>query len=299
MPRAPIILQLTRDNIEPVSAIEAVGGAAPVLQGAAINLSGVASYDPDGDRLQYRWALVSKPVGSVAAPSNQSGPNTSFVPDVAGAYEIALTVTDKAGAAARDTVKLVTDEGLTIANAGPDQKAALGETVFTDAFASIQTQGRPLASAWQIVSAPAASAAALSDGALSTPKATGRQLLTPLVAGQYLLAVNVTGGGSSSTDTVLVSTGPNANAAPQPYAGADKFILAGEAVVMDASRSTDADGDSLSYRWSIQSSPVGSAASISTPSLPKALLSTDLAGDYVVQLSVSDGKSVRHSTVSY
>jgi RHS repeat-associated protein len=297
--RAPIALQLRRDNVEPVSVITAAGGAAPATQGLGVTLSAAGSYDPDGDRLLYQWSLVSKPAGSAAVMNTPAALNSTFTPDVAGAYKAALTVTDKDGITATDTLQIVTGKGLTIAEAGPDQSAPTGSSVFADAFQSIQTQGQALAAQWRIVSAPAASSAALVDGASLDPKAAGRQSLTPAVSGLYVLGVSVSGGGGAGADTIAISAGPGANVAPRANAGAAKAAAVGAAIALDATGSTDFDGDALTYRWSLVTSPGSSAATIADPALPRASFTPDMAGLYVAQLSVSDGRFTSHTTISY
>jgi PKD domain len=213
--RAPVAVQLTRDNVDPVSVIKTVGGAAPAALGLAVRLSGAGSYDPDGDRLSYLWSLVSKPAGSAAALNAPSALNSSFWPDVAGAYKVSLTVTDRAGLSATDTLEITTGKGLTIADAGPDQSVPSGASVFVDAFQSVQTKGEALTAQWRIVSAPASSSAALADGSSLNPRADGRQSLTPSAPGLYVLNARVSGGGESA-DTMVISAGPGANVAPRP-----------------------------------------------------------------------------------
>jgi len=52
------------------------------------------SFDDDGDLLIYQWQLTSRPGGSQAAIVAGAGPEATLVPDVAGTYEVTLTVRD-------------------------------------------------------------------------------------------------------------------------------------------------------------------------------------------------------------
>jgi hypothetical protein len=52
------------------------------------------SHDEDGDPLVYEWQLSGQPGGSQATLVAGSGPDATLVPDVAGTYEVTLTVRD-------------------------------------------------------------------------------------------------------------------------------------------------------------------------------------------------------------
>ncbi len=68
----------------------------------------------------------------------------------------------------------------------------------------------------------------------------------------------------------------------------DSFGL-GSQVRLDASQSTDADGNRLSYRWEIVDAPAGSAAALSARNGLASGFFVDLPGAYVVRLTVNDG----------
>ena len=66
------------------------------------------------------------------------------------------------------------------------------------------------------------------------------------------------GGGSSSPPSPVVV---DPQVAPVAAAGSDQTITtANTSVELDGSASSDADGDSLTYRWSFTSMPEGSAS---------------------------------------
>jgi len=73
----------------------------PVPPGTAVLLSGAGSVDPDdqapcsrGDALTYQWSWTKTPPGSQAVLQDSSSLEASFIPDLPGAYEVALTVDD-------------------------------------------------------------------------------------------------------------------------------------------------------------------------------------------------------------
>jgi hypothetical protein len=67
-------------------------------------------------------------------------------------------------------------------------------------------------------------------------------------------------------------------------------VLTGASVTLDGSGSTDANGDTLSYRWTLTSRPSGSTAVLSSASAVSPSLVADLAGLYVASLVVNDGQ---------
>src|SRR5690606_7020016 len=79
------------------------------------------------------------------------------------------------------------------------------------------------------------------------------------------------------------------NTPPVAEAGPDITAYIGDTVTLDGSGSTDLDGDILSYRWSLDSVPPGSAAVVSGGNGPRSGFTVDASGDYVAELVVNDG----------
>ncbi|MFH1086212.1 MAG: hypothetical protein V1772_10675, partial [Chloroflexota bacterium] len=80
--------------------------------GVELMLDGGASYDLDGDALAFSWTLASKPQGSLARLADADGAHPRLLPDLTGAYEIALTVHDRQLASRADRVRLTVSEPL-------------------------------------------------------------------------------------------------------------------------------------------------------------------------------------------
>lgn len=79
------------------------------------------------------------------------------------------------------------------------------------------------------------------------------------------------------------------NTAPVARAGSDRSVALGAAVTLDGSASSDANGDLISYQWSMVSRPAGSAAALSRSTDAAPSFVPDLAGTYRLRLVVSDG----------
>jgi hypothetical protein len=77
---------------------------------------------------------------------------------------------------------------------------------------------------------------------------------------------------------------PIANAGPD-QAG----VRAGDTVLLDGSASSDPKGKALSYSWSLETIPPGSAAALVDPTTVNPNFVADRTGTYVVRLTVSNG----------
>ena len=122
----------------------------------------------------------------------------------------------------------------------------------------------------------------------------------------YVFRTQVTNGagntandrGSSSRGYVNVTTdgggdnsNPPTNQDPVANAGADQTnAVVGTEVSLNGEASTDPDtNDTLSYAWAFTSQPSGSSATLSSETTATPSFTPDVAGDYIAQLTVSDG----------
>ena len=80
-----------------------------------------------------------------------------------------------------------------------------------------------------------------------------------------------------------------ANQRPTADAGPDEMVAIGRIVQLDGSRSTDPDGDTLTYWWSLVSSPAESKAALTDPLTVNPVFQIDAPGNYTIQLIVIDG----------
>jgi len=101
------------------------------------------------------------------------------------------------------------------------------------------------------------------------------------------------GGGGSSGGSGGGSQGFGGGApnnAPLANAGVDQTASKQQVVYLDGSASSDADGDSLTYAWTL-SAPAGNNASLSSSSSVNPTITPNVSGIYTLSLVVNDGKS--------
>lgn len=273
-------VMVTTDNSVPVAD---AGPDQSARVNDTVTLDGSGSSDVNGDPLTYAWSLLNVPAGSTASLSDNSAINPTFDVDVAGTYVAQLIVNDGSVDSLADTVTISTDNTAPVADAGPDASAQISDTVTLDGSASSDIDGDPLTFDWSIVSQPAGSTASLSDNSAVMPT------FVLDVTGDYTFQLVVNDGiTDSAADTVTISTD---NTAPVADAGPDQTPFVGDTATLDGSGSSDANGDPLSFAWSLINSPAGSSASLSDSTAVSPTLDIDEAGTYELELVVNDGQT--------
>ncbi len=253
-----------------------------VSMGSTVVLNGSASTNPSGvGTLTYSWQLTSRPPGSYAGLQNATTANPTFVADVLGSWVITLTVSNGTASSSAN-VTVTTSNSTPVASAGPNQTVAVGSTVTLNGSGSSDVDGDQLTYQWIFLSVPGGSAATLSGSAGVSPTFVADK------PGNYVAQLTVNDGhGNTSSAQVTIST---ANTAPVASAGPNQSGLSVNAVVhLDGSASTDVDGYTLTYKWSLITVPTGSSATLNNPTAVNPTFTIDVAGLYVAQLTVYDG----------
>jgi hypothetical protein len=246
-----------------------------------VTLNGSGSSDPDGDSITYNWSFVSRPAGSSASLSDPTRVNPSFVIDVFGTYELRLVVNDGTVDSAADTVMITTENSAPVANAGSDQTKYVSDLVTLDGSASSDVDGDSLTYSWSFLRKPAGSAVTLSDSSIVNPT------FVIDLFGEYEIELVVNDGTvNSAADSVVITT---LNSPPVADAGPDQTRFVDDVVTLDGSGSSDVDGDSLTFYWSLSTRPTGSNAALSDPTSVNPTFTIDVYGTYVAQLIVNDG----------
>jgi RHS repeat-associated protein len=274
----PSTVTITSQNAPPVAN---AGPNQTVTTQTTVQLDGSKSTDVDGDSLTYHWSLASVPQGSRAILSNATVVNPTFVTDEKGTYVAQLIVNDDTVNSAPSQLTISDVNSPPVANAGPNQTINVGTIVQLDGSHSTDVDGDPLTYRWAILSAPSGSSATLSSTSAVQPTFIADRVGTYVV---QLIVNDGTVDGQPSTVTISTSDVP-----PVANPGPNRAVVVNTAVTLDGSGSTDSDSQPLSYQWSLLSAPVGSSASLASPSGVTTSFKADLPGNYVVQLMVNDG----------
>ena len=245
-----------------------------------VNLDGSGSLDPNSDPLSFQWALISRPAGSAASLSDPTVAGPSFTPDLLGTYVAQLIVSDGTLDSDPDTVAFTATNGAPVAAAGPDQAVHTTDTVFLNGAGSSDPDGDSLNFAWSFISKPIGSSAALSGAGTDSPSFTAD------ANGTYVVELLVNDGtDESDPDQVSIQA---SNAGPTADAGAGPTVTVGSTAQLDGNGSSDPDGDSLNFAWTLITKPTGSAAALTGANTAMPEIVPDVAGVYVAELVVSD-----------
>ncbi|HRF45541.1 MAG TPA: PKD domain-containing protein, partial [Candidatus Competibacteraceae bacterium] len=249
--------------------------------GTTVTLDGSHSTDADGDALTYDWTLPGVPAGSTATLADPATIHPRLTLDKPGSYTAQLVVNDGQAASAPDTVTVSTTNTPPVAKAGADQSAPVGATVTLDGSGSSDVDGNPLTFQWTVLTQPDGSTTALVNPMAVNPR------LTLDRAGSYTVQLLVNDGhADSAPDSVTIST---ENSKPVAEAGPAQTVALHATVQLNGAGSHDADGDALTYQWTLTTVPVGSTAALTNPTSINPTFAADKAGAYVAQLIVNDG----------
>ena len=311
---APLLatVHAAADCVPTVAAASATPAAVNVGQGTS--LTGVAQAPCNGagtgpDPIaSFLWTIASAPAGSKARIVAPRQPNTTLVPDLRGTYVLTLQATDSLGFkstaanvtltanACGDNLPSVDSMSASIASPNVGAPVRLSAQVSDGDLQSPCTLAHSFTWAWSIASAPAGSKARLTSRSAETPS------FTPDVAGDYVLALEVTDerGGRSPRGTTTVTASACGGGRPMVTATASSSaVTTGDAVQLVSSvQDSDLAAGCLlpvtfSYAWQVVAAPLSSRAQLNGTRLSNPTFRADAPGAYVFSLVVtaSNGKA--------
>ncbi len=236
--------------------------------GLTASFDAAASTDPDGTIQQYAWDFGDGTTGSGQAATHTYA--------AGGDYSVKLTVTDDAGATAtaEQQISVLAPNVPPVATFTLTQGTGSGPGIAVDAGASSDPDGLIAGYAWDF-----------GDG----QTATGVQAThTYQRSGTHTVTLTVTDnrGGTATAEQQVSVVIPNS----APVA-AFTFTTSGLEVSFDASGSTDADGDDLTYAWDFGDSATGTGKTVSHS------YQVTAETTFQVALTVSDGEDSDTVTV--
>ena len=240
------IATMVRSN----SPVARVGPDQTVDENTTVILIGVAS-DPDStDILRYSWTQEDGPAVTLRGDNTT---NPTFVsPEITSntILRFSFEAIDDKGVTSSPAIITITVKPINsnpIANAGTDQTVNSGHIVSLDGSVSKDPDGDSLTYLWKQTDGPSVklNGADKSIATLATP--TDITTDTDLI---FELTVTDANGATDTEDSrVVVKYIPPPNQSPIANAGTDQTVNAGADINLDATASSDPEGNPLTYSW--------------------------------------------------
>ncbi|HEX8697369.1 MAG TPA: myxosortase-dependent M36 family metallopeptidase [Myxococcaceae bacterium] len=247
-------LLVTNVNRKPVAAPQAPATVAE--RSGPVTLNGAGSTDADGETLSYQWTQRSGP--TVALSSATAASPTFDAPEVTADTQLSfeLVVNDGLENSTAQTVAVtVTNvDRAPVANAGADAEVFARDTVTLQGSGS-DADGDAVTYKWTVVQQPQGSNITLSDATVAAPTFTAPDVRSNNPGTVVLQLVATANGVDSAPDTVTITV-KRSNRRPVGQGPANFTENEGTAIMLDATSSTDPDGDTLSYSWTQTGGPL-------------------------------------------
>ena len=243
-----------------------------------------AGQDANNNSLGYSWTLVDGPSITLPVMNTQ---NISITPQNPGLYKFAVRCSDGVNQSPSDEVYVTANaiNHAPTAEAGVDKDVQFGTRVNLDGRSSSDPDGNPLSYSWAQVSGPQAT---LYNAQSAQP------YFDATLTGTLMFELIVNDGKVNSTpDTVTIRV-LKANNAPIADAGTNMKVKVGTMVTLDASASTDPDGDILTYRWEQVS---GATVELTGFNTMKPSFTPTVTGVLEFKVVVSDGQASAEDSV--
>lgn len=207
-----------------------------------------------------------------------------------GSYNLVVSATDRTGNSSTQSVSFTLSHNFTpVADAGADMTAISGDTVVLNGSGSSDPDTDALTYSWVQAAGPGV---VISDLASPQPFFTAPDVTEDTVLTFVLTVADPHGANDSAAVNIMVQ---RRNQPPVANAGVSQSVIHWNIVILDGSNSFDPDADMITYQWNVLSVPAGSSvtgASLSDATSPMPSFTPDTTGDYVFELTVSDGRDI-------
>lgn len=234
--------RMVRVNLPPTAVLEAPAAA---CAGDGVRFSAAGSSDSPAEPLRYRWDFGDGTTAEGAAVTHAYGRG--------GDFQVRLTVDDGRGTSCSTdtTAATIRVNSPPVAKADPEAaKCAVDAleplSVILSAIGSSDPDFDPLSYRWDFGDG------ATAEGVwISHPYARG---------GRYTATLTVDDGAGTACSTAAAVVPVRVNRAPRAALTPPAKSCPGEPVAFDALRSSDPDGDALTYRWDFGDRATGEGA---------------------------------------
>jgi PKD repeat protein len=285
-----------------------IQGYRPIISpGEGITIDASASFDPEGRALEYRWFVNDE--------FRSSSPRFSFSNSVSGRYAIRLELYDnEADASCTQTIEHLP----VVVNTQPyaeiryDRVIALNSDATITAINDLDADRDRLQFTWTGDGVVGGEAPGPGDqpGEIFTidrpGQHTGRTVIvrheTP---GRYTITLTTDDLSGTANATYTSRATYKVNAAPVPMFTLPEFVAPGQDFALDATGSSDPDGDALRFIWNVSDGrQLSGATDVNQPSgltdgrqLSGATNTISIAepGLYTIRLTADDGEGVGNS----
>lgn len=184
-----------------------------------------------------------------------------------------------------DTLGITEPENsVPVANPGTSQTVYTDIVVSLDGSQSNDKDKDSLKYSWIITKKPTDSISEISNSTSSNPT------FTPDLPGEYVIQLIVNDGKEDSEPTTVTITAQIKNIAPVASPGSNQTVGINNLVLLNGKSSSDENRDAITYKWIIKTAPSNSKSSLSDATIANPTFTPEIAGDYIIELVVNDGK---------